>query len=276
MKKINYLAPAVSLLALFVYGCSSPAPAPAPAAPPAAAAPAATEAPAAAAPAAADAAPIDAATVGSVSGKVSFEGTAPEATKLKMSADAYCMSAHGTTAVMADGLVVNKDNTLKNVFVYVKDGLGARTFTAPTEPVELTQQGCMFSPHVFGVMAGQGVVIHNGDGTLHNVHAMPTVNDEFNIAMPVKDMKIPKSFPKPEVLVRFKCDVHPWMSSFAGVVSHPFYAVSGDSGTFELKGLPPGTYTISAVHESLGEQTAQVVIGASEAKTADFTFKAAN
>jgi plastocyanin len=168
---------------------------------------------------------------------------------------------------------VASNGGLQNVFVYVKDGLGNLKFPAPASPVVLDQKGCWYIPRVFGIQVGQSLDMVNSDETLHNVHAMPAANREFNRGQGMKGLKSTTVFTTPEVMVPFKCDVHKWMNAWVGVVEHPFYAVSGAGGAFEIKGLPPGTYTIEAWHEKLGTQTQMVTIGAKESKAISFTFK---
>ena len=222
----------------------------------------ATPAPAPAAPAA----PIGASVI---SGSVKLEGTPPEARVIRMTSDPLCMPEGPT---LSEVVLVGPGNGLQNVFVYVKDGLGDRTFTAPTTPVVLDQRGCKYMPHVFGAQVGQPVKIVNSDGTLHNVHAVPKENTEFNFGQPLKGMESTQTFTKSEIMVPFRCDVHRWMNSFVGVVAHPFFAVTGADGAFELKGLPPGTYTVEAWHEKFGTKTASVTIGAKESKDIAFAF----
>jgi hypothetical protein len=147
-------------------------------------------------------------------------------------------------------------------------------FDPPTEVAHIDQKGCRYHPHVFGVRVGQQIEISNSDDTLHNIHAMPKSNPEFNTAQPMQNMKMTQKFDKPEIMVPFKCEVHGWMNAYVGVVDNPYFAVSDESGKFELKGLPPGTYTIEAVHEKMGTQTASVTIGEKETKDISFTFKA--
>jgi len=208
---------------------------------------------------------------GTVSGTINFTGTAPDPQVITMDADPTCSSFH-TGAVYSEEVVLNENQTLKNVFVYVKTGLEGKTFPTPSEPVTMDQNGCQYSPHVFGVQVGQDVQIVNSDTTLHNVHAMPHESKEFNLGMPIKGMKLKKKFTAPEVMVKFKCDVHPWMNAYAGVLPHPFFSVSGDQGTFEIKDLPAGTYTIEAWHEKYGTQTAEVTV-AEDASTVDFSYQ---
>jgi len=214
--------------------------------------------------------PVDPATAGSITGAVKLEGTPPAAQPINMSSDPYCM---GLGKKATNQTFVAPSGGLQNVFVYVKDGLGNMKFPVPSTPVVLDQNGCWYTPRVFGVQVGQSLDIVNSDETLHNVHALPMANREFNRGQGLKGLKFTTVFTTPEVMVPFKCDVHKWMNAWIGVLDHPFYAVSGSGGAFEIKGLPPGTYTIEAWHEKLGTQTQMVTIGAKESKPISFTFK---
>jgi plastocyanin len=214
---------------------------------------------------------VDAAKAGTLTGRVLFDGPAPMNPPIKMTADPACLKANPDGATFETFLV--KDGGLDNVFVYVKDGLGNYYFEVPTESVKLDQHGCRYSPHVFGIRVGQPLEIVNSDPTLHNVHSMAQSNQEFNFPQQIQGMKNQKTFTAKEVMVPFKCDVHRWMNAWIGVVTHPFYATSGAGGTFSLKGLPPGTYTIEAWHEKLGTMTQTVTLGAKETKAITFMFK---
>ena len=207
---------------------------------------------------------------GDVTGKVSFDGKAPAATRLRMDADKVCAKAH-TEAVMGEEVVVNKNGTLKNVLIYVKDGLGGKKFDAPAQKVVFDQSGCVYKPHVMGIMLGQELEVLNSDPTLHNVHSLSKLNSQFNQAMPMKGMKLTRKFDKIETF-KVKCEVHPWMGAYMGVFNHPFFAVSDDSGNFTLKGLPAGEYTVEAWHEKYGTQTAKVKVDAAGKVTVDFKF----
>jgi plastocyanin len=209
---------------------------------------------------------------GSVKGKVKLDGPAPQRRQLQMSADPKCEAAN-PGGRQGEVYVVGGDGGMQYVFVYVKDGLAQKPATPPATPATIDQHGCMYSPHVLGIMVGQDLEIKNSDPTLHNIHALPTVNTQFNNAMPLQNQTIKKKFTKPEVMVHVKCDVHPWMSAYIGVLDHPYYAVSAADGTFEIKDLPAGTYTIEAWHEAAGTQTQQVTVPADGAATADFSFK---
>jgi plastocyanin len=212
------------------------------------------------------------ASAGDVTGKVAFKGKAPEMSRLRMDADRFCKSAH-KSPVVSEEVVVNKNGTLKNVLVYVKDGLGGKKFSAPGQKAVFDQQGCVYHPHVLGVQAGQEVEIRNSDNTLHNVHTLSTANSSFNAGQPMKGGKLVKKFEKPETF-RVKCDVHSWMGAYIGVFNHPYYAVTGDDGSFTIKDLPAGEYTLEVWHEKYGVQTMKVTVDASGKKTVDFTYAA--
>jgi len=214
------------------------------------------------------AAPIDPATAATVSGTVKFDGTAPKASKIDMSQDPACKGSNEAETVVVAG------GELANVFVYVKDGLGSRTFDVPKDPVVLDQSGCKYHPHVLGVMAGQTVQIKNDDQTTHNIHPTPKDNREWNESQPPAAAPIEKNFAREEIMLPVKCNQHPWMKMYINVVKSPFYAVTDKSGKYEIKGLPPGDYTIAFVHEKLGEQTQKITVAPKDSKTADQTFKA--
>ena len=205
-----------------------------------------------------------------LSGKVVVEGTVPENPKINMDADPVCKSLHSGD-VRAEKVVVNPNQTLRHAFVYVKEGASG-TFTAPSAPAVLDQRGCMYQPHVLGMQTGQPLAIVNSDSTLHNVHALGQKNPEFNLGMPMQGMKLEKTFFNPEVMMRFKCDVHPWMGAYVGVLSHPFFSVTGEEGSFEIPNLPPGEYTLEAWHETYGTQMQKIQVSEGETKTVDFKF----
>src|SRR5208283_27768 len=208
---------------------------------------------------------------GDITGKISFSGKAPVVPQIKMNADKQCLAMH-PNPVNSEDVVVNGNGTLKNVFVYVKEGL-TKKYDPPTDPVILSQQGCQYHPHVFGIQAGQPLEIHNDDPLLHNIHALPKNSAQFNNAQPLKGMKMTKKFDKPEIMVKFKCEVHNWMNCYAGVTDNPFYAVSDDKGTFTIKGLPAGTYTLEAWHEKYGTQEIKVTVS-DKGGSADFNYAA--
>ena len=214
--------------------------------------------------------PVDPATAGNVTGHVTLEGTPPPNQPIKTASDPNCKAAITTqTFVVGDG------GSLANVFVYVKDGLGNRVFPVPTQSVVLGQKDCQYTPHVLGIQVGQTLDMISSDPTLHNVHGgdRDTANREFNFGQGIPGVKNSHVFSTKEVVFPFSCDVHKWMKAYLGIVDNPFYAVTGTDGSFSLKGLPPGTYTIEAVHEKAGRQTQTVTIGQKETKDISFAFK---
>ncbi len=220
------------------------------------------------------AATVFAADTGEIKGMAKFDGAAPKAKKIKVDADPKCAEMHADHPLMSQEAVVGDGGALAYVFVYVKSGV-EKVYDPPADAVVIDQKGCHYEPHVFGMIAKQKLIIRNSDPTLHNIHALPTTNKEFNIGQPNQGMETAKTFTQPEVMVKFKCDVHPWMSAYVGVVTNPFFAVSDEKGNFSIKGLPAGDYEIEAWHEKFGKQTAKVKVGAGESKEANFTFKAA-
>ena len=222
------------------------------------------------APAATTAPAVDTANAGSVNGSVTYAGPDTD-TPIAMDADPVCAGLH-PTPVDTNEIAV-KDGKLANVFVYVKSGLEGKTFPAPAEKKEVDQVGCQYTPRVQGLQTGQPIAIKNTDATLHNVHALTTANTEFNQAQPQGLPPFDKTFDKPEVMVHVKCDVHPWMTAWVGVLPHPYYAVSGEDGSYSIDKLPPGKYTLEAWHEKLGTQTQEVTIAPNQAATVSFDFK---
>jgi plastocyanin len=212
----------------------------------------------------------------SVSGTVTFAGKPPALKPLSMDADPVCIKKH-KGPVPAEMLVLGSGNTMGNIMVWVSKGLPAgKNWPAPKDPVVLDQNGCLYKPHVMGIMVGQPYKILNSDGVAHNVHTLPKVNASFNRSMPANLKEVTTSFPKPEPVFQIKCDVHPWMSAYIGVFTHPFYSVTGTDGKFTISGLDPGTYEITAWHERLGTQTASVTVAANDKKTQDFKFAVAS
>ena len=227
-----------------------------------------------AAPAAGPAFKVDPATAGTITGKVSFAGTAPNMRNIDMSAEPDCTKLHSGAPAKSEEVVVNSNGTLQYVFVYIKGGLEGKTFEPPATPIKLDQKGCIYHPHVFGVQAGQKLDISNSDPTTHNIHPMPKTNREWNQSQAPGTPELDKEFARPEVMIPVKCNVHPWMRSYIGVVDNPYFAVTGDQGTFELKNVPPGTYTVTAWHEKYGTQDQQVTLAASGSQAVEFSFKA--
>ena len=211
---------------------------------------------------------------GSLSGVISFAGVPPARKRIDMSQDSNCVQ---TSRYPKTENVMVTAGKLANVFVYVKGGNLVRYgFETPEVSVVLDQQQCRFVPHVVGIQTGQTLTVFNSDPTTHNVHPNPRINPEWNQSQAPNGTPIVKTFTRPETLIPVKCNQHPWMRAYVGVLAHPFFAVSASDGSFSRAGLPAGDYTIVAWHEVFGEQTAQVTIRPGERKSVDFAFDAAS
>jgi hypothetical protein len=215
---------------------------------------------------------VDAATAGSISGKIMFTGTPPEPEKINMDAEPACAGAY-SEGPFDEKVMVSDDGSLANAFIYVKTGLEGMNFPAPSEPAVLDQVNCRYHPHILGVQTNQTVLIRNSDDLLHNIHPEPANSRGFNVGQPKKDMETEKLFGAAEIMIPVGCDVHGWMSAFIGVVDHPYFAVSGSDGSFQLPNLPPGEYTIEVWHETLGTKEMKVTVGEKEAVSLDFTYE---
>ena len=215
---------------------------------------------------------VDPSKAGSISGTVHFIGAAPAPIKVDMSFDPACaMSPRGENLVSP---VAAKDGKLANVFVYVKSAPFLADWATPREHVIVDQIGCRYEPHVVGAMAGQTIEFRNSDSTDHNVHAAPKSNPEWNQSQTPKSPPILKRFDMPEIMVPVKCNQHPWMKMYVNVAANPLFAVTDANGNFEIKGLPPGDYTLAAVQERFGERTVTVKVVPREQKNnVDFSFQ---
>jgi plastocyanin len=216
---------------------------------------------------------VDAATAGTVTGKVTLDGKPAKEKPINMSAEPYCQKAHSSPVIPPDVESDDKGD-LSDVVVYVKDGLGDYVFDTPKDAVPLAQKGCMYDPHIVALMAGQTFEVKNDDQTTHNIHPMPKDNREWNKSQAPGTSPIDESFARPELAIPVKCNVHPWMKSYIFVFKNPYYAITSKDGTFELKNLPPGTYTIEAWQEKYGVKDQTVTIGPKDSKTVDFKFDA--
>lgn len=211
---------------------------------------------------------------GTIKGKAIFKGNHAKYKRsvINTAKDPNCKKSK--KKIGTEKVIINKKTepkTLRNVLVYIKKGLGDRHFTAPTEPFVLDQIGCQYKPHIIALMEGQPLRIRNNDDTNHNIHFLPKVNQELNFSQPKKDMQRDVTL-QVEDIFRVKCDVHPWMGAYVKVFNHPFFVVTGRSGSFEIKGLPPGKYEVEAWHERFGTQTTTVKVAVDEIKEVDFTF----
>lgn len=206
-----------------------------------------------------------------ITGTVKYEGEVPKFKEIKMDADPSCLTHHNNP-VYPQALVLGEGNTIGYVFVHVASGLPTKEYAPPSEPAVLDQKGCMYEPHVLGLMVGQTLKVLNPDGTLHNVHGIPKVNEEFNLAMPKFRQEITRTFNKQEFMFPMKCDVHPWMGAWVAVMAHPFFSVTKEDGLFKIENLPAGEYEIEAWHEKLGTKTTSVVLAEGDTKEISFSF----
>jgi len=192
-----------------------------------------------------------------------------------MDADPVCYAVNKGN-VQSQAIILGDNNTLGNVFVYIKSGLNVdnnvKRVAQIAQEAVVNQAGCNYSPHVIGVMVGQKVKFFNPDGTLHNVHALCKINPEFNIAMPDFRKEMEVTFDKPEFMFPVRCDVHPWMQAWVAVMPHPFFAVTGSDGQFEIKNVPAGTYEIEAWHEKLKSKTMTITVADNSTQHLDFSF----
>ena len=216
---------------------------------------------------------------GTVTGVISYNGTPPAPKKIDTAADPVCGQKNPN--LVTDDTIV-KDGKLANTFIYIKEGtveggkkVADYTWSTPTTAVQLDQNGCHYKPHVLGVQVNQKISITNSDATQHNIHPTPKLNAEWNKTQPNGAPPIEASFNRPEVLIPVKCNQHPWMKAYVGVLRHPFFAVSGEDGTFEITGVPAGKYTVVAWREGGAngtEKTMEVTVPANGSATADFAF----
>jgi hypothetical protein len=200
-----------------------------------------------------------------------LEGTVPKPTPINMAADPGCAQQH-PTPVLSQDVVSDPKGGLQKVIVFVADGLDDGKFDPPSQPVVMEQIGCMYQPHVLALRANQPLEVVNKDPVTHNIHPAPTNNREWNKAEP-PGTKVDEVFPREEIAIPVKCNVHPWMRSYVAVFKHPYFAVTGKDGSFDLRNMPPGTYTIKAWHEKLGTATRTITVAANETNAVDFVFK---
>jgi hypothetical protein len=187
-----------------------------------------------------------------------------------MSKEPSCAQQH-PTPITTETVVTGPGNALENVVVYIS--AGAPDDSAPAQAATFEQKGCQYIPHVLALHVNQELKVVNDDQTSHNIHPLAKVNREWNKSQPPGSPPIVDKYDKPE-FIPVKCNVHPWMHGTFAVLKNSHYAVSSGDGGFKLPNLPPGKYTVTAWHESYGEQTQDVTIAGSETKTINFSFKA--
>lgn len=214
--------------------------------------------------------PLDPATTGTITGEVRFEGAVPAMTEIRFGGFAECAAAHQGPVDTGDVLV--RDGKVENAFVWVKSGLGDRVFVVPDEPVVIDQVGCLYRPRVAGAQVGQLVRFLNDDPLLHNVHGTPKRSSPWNVSLARRGAEREIRVNAPEIMVSVRCDLHPWMQGWLGVVDHPYFAVTGANGSFTLKNVPPGDYTVGAWHERFGTREANVTLAPTGTAEATFTF----
>ncbi len=218
---------------------------------------------------------VDPNTAGTLNGKALFNGKKPPQKQIDMDEEPSCAKLH-QSAVFDEVIKINNNGTLANVFVYIKQGLEGKKFEPPADPVLIDQQGCWFNPRVLGIQVGQTLRVSNSDPLTHNIHPLAQVNRDWNQSQAPGAAPLNRRFAQPEVMIRVKCNIHSWMHAWIGSVAHPYFAVTGEDGSFQLRNVPPGNYTIEAWQEGLGRREQQVTLEPSEVREIDFKFEGEN
>jgi len=217
--------------------------------------------------------PLDHATAGTITGTVTFEGSPPSMQPLPLGGEPACAAQHAGPVLAGDALV--HEGRVENVLVYIKDGLGDRVFPVPDDAVIIDQVGCLYRPHVTAAQACQPIEFRNSDAVLHNVHGTPEHSSAWNFSMARAGTQRAVRVAKPEVMIEVRCDVHPWMRAYLGVLDHPYFAVTGPEGRFRLPDVPPGDYVVASWHERFGVREARVTVGPRETKDVALAYAAA-
>ena len=224
-------------------------------------------------PAATNGVPVDAATAGSVTGNVQLNGMPPKMKPINMAAEPSCAKQHPTPPTSQE-VVVGKEGALENVVVYLKGDFSKYKFDTPSAPVSITQKGCMYDPHIIALQTNQPFQVVNADSVTHNIHPLPKDNREWNESQPPGAAPIDRMFSHEEIGFPVKCNIHPWMKAYVSVFDNPYFAVTGPDGSFDLKNVPPGSYTLVAWHELYGTSEQPVTIAPKESKTLKVVFQA--
>ena len=213
------------------------------------------------------------ANLGTIKGGVRLTGKRPGNAVIRMGVDPMCVTINERKRVLQETVVTTADSSLANVFVRLEGSFPETP--VPTEPAVIDQRRCIYSPRVVGVRVGQALLIRNSDALFHNVHSLSTLSNGFNVGQPVVGMENEFRLKDEEFMLRLTCDVHRWMRSYIGVVSHPYFAVSGSDGTFEIGNVPVGTYTIQTWHEQYGDLTQPVRVRPGATTTVNFAYAGA-
>jgi Carboxypeptidase regulatory-like domain len=208
-----------------------------------------------------------------VTGRVVFDGPAPERKVINMSKDAQCIKLHGDNPVLTEDVIVAPDGGLKNAFVYIRRGVPKGDYPVPAEAVMLHQKDCMYRPRVQGLRLGQRLLVANGDPVTHNVRSFPIKSRPFNFGQPPGSEPRERIFEAAEREIEVQCDIHPWMHAYLFVMDHPFYAVTEEDGAYTIENLPPGEYTLAAWHEKLGRQQQPITVADGDLADVNFTYR---
>ena len=214
---------------------------------------------------------LDPKTVGEIKGTVTLEGAAPPPQKILLSGEPECAQLN-PNPLLSPAVTAGANGALANVAVYIKSGLANYHFDPPKTPVELEQKNCMYEPRVLAMMTNQILDIQNEDPIQHNVHPTPHQNPAFNMTQVIHGAPIQRTFANPELAIRFMCNLHPWMRAYVFVFSHPYFDVTTTPGTFDIKNVPPGTYTLEAWQEKYGAKDQTVTLAPNEVKSVPFSF----
>jgi hypothetical protein len=219
--------------------------------------------------------PVDAATAGSITGMIMLDGAPPAPKTINMAGVPPCAKQHIGDKATTEDVMPGDGGTLQNVVVYLKGDFGAYSFDVPQTPAVLDQGACQFHPHVLALMTNQPLQVVSSDPTGHNVNVMAKINAAWNRTIAPRSQPFIQSFSHPEVPIPVKCNIHPWMKAYIAVLDSPYFAVTGKDGTFALQNVPPGTYTLTAWHESFGSTEQSITVGPHETKTVTLAFKSA-
>jgi plastocyanin len=214
----------------------------------------------------------DSSATATLTGVVKLEGTAPKPAPISMTKEPTCAKMH-TLPAMTEEVITDGKGALQNVVVFVAEGLpDSASGSPPSEPAVIDQKACTYHPHVIAIQANQKIRVVNSDQTSHNIHPLPRFNREWNKSQPPGQPPFEESFAREEIAIPVKCNVHSWMRAYIAVLRNPYFAVTGNDGTFEITKMPTGTYTISAWHEKYGTMSQTVSIGSNEKKAITFTY----